>query len=242
MTSSATREKPLFTTARITGLLYLGLAVSGVVGYMIARQQLYVPGDAAETLARLVENEGVARASLVGQLGIVAFQVLVALWFFRLWRRVNAFAAGALATFGLLGAVSVLVGLVFFFGVLHVALEPALAPGGDAATVLLMWRLHDAAWTVGTLFFGLWLIPMGYLALAARMPRALGWILMAGGVGYILSGVLKLIAPDIPAAFAEAPVWLATVGEFWIIGYLLLDRGRVDAERISEQVEIPADD
>lgn len=234
-------QKRLFTTGRVTGLLYLGLAVSGAVGYMFARQRLYVPGDGAATVARLLEQETVARIGLIGELGVVAFQVLVALWFFRLWRRLNSFAAGSLAAFGLLGAAAVLVGLISNAGALQVALEPALAPGGDqAATVLLLWELHDAAWTVGSLFFGLWLIPMGYLVLAARMPRVLGWILVAGGIGYLLTALLQLATPEAPAALVEAPPWIAAVGEFWIIGYLLFVPTRAEEERPSERVRVSA--
>lgn len=216
--------RKVFSTSRITGLLYLGLAIAGVIGYLTVRAQLYVPDDGVAAAANIVNNETLARVGLVGELGIVAFQVLAAFWFFKLWRNVNSFAAGTLAGFGLMGAASVLVGLVFSIGALQVALDPASAPAGDqAATVLLMSELNDAAWTAGNLFFGLWLIPMGYLVIVDRMPRLLGWILVAGGVGYILSGVFSLVAPGTPATVVEAPAYLATVGEFWIIGYLLWD-------------------
>lgn len=235
MTSATTGAKPLFTTARVTGLFYLGLVLCGVIGYVMPLSRLYVPGDAAATLARLVENERVARVGLIGQLGIGAFGVLVALWFFRLWRRVSSFAAGALAAFQLLGAAFALVGLVFSWAALRVALGPASAPGGDqAATALLMWELFDGTWTVATLFCGLWLIPMGYLVLAVRMPRLLGWILIVGGVGYIFSGIVIIAAPAAPAALTAVGPGLATVGELWIVGYLLSSRAGAQVRRHPE--------
>jgi hypothetical protein len=53
------------------------------------------------------------------------------------------------------------------------------------------------------------------------MPRALGWILIVGGVGYTLNPFVGYLAPGAGLASA-ALVVLATVGEFWMIGYLLV--------------------
>ncbi|MDZ4861860.1 MAG: DUF4386 domain-containing protein [Gemmatimonadota bacterium] len=90
------------------------------------------------------------------------------------------------------------------------------------ATSLLLYDLNDAAWGVGALFFGLWLIPMGWLAWrSGYMPRLLGWILILGGAGYMLSAYVTYLAPD-ASVVADALTYPATIGEFWMIGYLLL--------------------
>ena len=48
------------------------------------------------------------------------------------------------------------------------------------------FRLSESFWGVGALFFGLWLIPMGWVAATStRFPQALGWILIVGGGCYI---------------------------------------------------------
>lgn len=83
--------------------------------------------------------------------------------------------------------------------------------------------MSEKFWGVGVLFFGLWLLPMGYVAATSgRMPQVLGWTLLVGGVGYVLSAFLS-------NGLAVAPEWLvqgltipATIGEFWMIGYLLV--------------------
>ena len=95
--------------------------------------------------------------------------------------------------------------------------------------------MYETEWSLlgrrRALFFGLWLIPMGYLVLASRwMPRPLGWILMAGGVGYILSAFVVYLIPGAPGAVELALTVLATVGEFWMIGYLLIKGVRTDTE------------
>jgi hypothetical protein len=90
--------------ARTTGLLYLGLAVTGVLGFLVIRTRLFDPDDPAATLANLVEHESLARFGIAVGLGIVITQALVAVWFDRLFRSVDHFAAGALAAFGLASA------------------------------------------------------------------------------------------------------------------------------------------
>jgi len=211
----------LKSTARLTGLAYLGLAISGMVGFLLVRQQLYVPGDAATTTANLVGNEALARLGIAIDLTVVLTQALAALWFFKLFRRVDAFAAGAIAAFGLVNAVVILVAAVFSATALDVALG-GTAPAGDrAATAQLLYELTGASWNLGGMFFGLWLIPMGWLAWrSGYMPRPLGWVLIVGGVGYVLSTYVIYLAPD----FAESSYVLtvpATVGELWMVGHLL---------------------
>ena len=214
----------LKTTARITGLAYLGLAVTGMVGFLAIRASLYVPDNAAATLSNLTGKESLARYGIVMDLAIVVTQALAALWFFKLFRASDSFAAGAIAAFGMMNSAIILVGTVFTATALAVALDPALAPGGDqAATVQLLYKLSGGAWSTGTMFFGLWLIPMGYAVLKSRlMPRLLGAVLIAGGVGYMLSGIVKFLLPDAPGFVDGALTSIASIGELWIVLYLLI--------------------
>jgi hypothetical protein len=208
----------LIRTARMTGLLYLGLAVTGALGFLLIRPQLFAADDPGATLANLVEHESLARAGVAVELLIVVTQALAAAWFYRLFRTADPIAASGIAAFGLINAVAILVSAAL----LATAGELALDPVGDAAaTVQLLYLISGNLWGVGALFFGLWLIPMGWCVLRSGwMPRALGWILVGGGIGYLLSAFLRYLAPDAPVV-ADALAFPATVGELWMVGYLL---------------------
>lgn len=208
----------LIRTARITGLFYLGLAVTGVLGFLVIRSQLFAAGDPAATLAHLVDNQSLARAGVAMELLIVLTQALAAIWFYRLFRTADPLAASGIAAFGLVNAVTVLVSAAL----LATAVEIALDPIGDAATtVQLLYLVSGNLWGVGALFFGLWLIPMGACVLRSRwMPRPLGWVLVSGGIGYLLSAFVRYLAPEAQVV-ADALAYPATVGEFWIVIYLL---------------------
>ena len=209
---------PLIRTARATGLFYLGLAIAGLLGFMIIRPQLFVADDPSATLAHLVDNESLARVGVAMELLVVLTQALVAVWFYRLFRGAEPLAAGAIAAFGLVNAVAILVNAAL----LATAVEVAVDPFGDAAaTVQLLYLVSGNLWGVGAVFFGLWLIPMGLCVIRSGwMPRPLGWVLIGGGVGYVLSAFIRYLVPGAEVV-AEALVWPASVGEFWMLIYLV---------------------
>lgn len=213
----------LIRTGRTTGLLYLGLALTGVVGNLMLRGQLYVADDPQDTLANLSENPSLARLEIVLELGIVLTQALTALWFYRLFRRVDSFAAISLVTFGMVNAVAILGSAALLATALEVSDDTSLAvTGGAAATVQLLYVASGNLWGVAGVFFGLWLIPMGWLAVRSRwLPRPLGLLLVAGGVGYVLSSFVSYVfaGADVVAGLLTVP---ATIGELWIVGYLIL--------------------
>jgi hypothetical protein len=203
----------------MTGLFYLGLAITGGLSFLLVRAQLFVAGDPSATLANLVELETLARVGLSLEMGVVVTQALTAIWFYRLFRGVDATAAGSIAAFGLVNAVAILGSAAM----LATALDIATDPVGDPATgVQTLYLISENLWGVGNAFFGLWLIPMGVCVLRSGwMPRTLGWILIGGGAGYLLSAFLPVLAPGLRGV-ADALVLPATVGEFWMIGYLLV--------------------
>ncbi|MEU7820185.1 DUF4386 domain-containing protein [Catellatospora sp. NPDC049133] len=209
----------LTRTARLTGLFYLGNAITGVLGFLVVRQQLFAAGDPDATLANLVAHESLARAGIALELGMVVMQTLAAVWFHRLFRTADSLAAFGIAAFGLVNAVVGLVSAALLATAVQVAVDPV---GDAAANVQVLYLVSDGLWGVGALFFGLWLIPMGWCVLRSGwMPRALGWILVGGGVGYMVSAFIRYLAPEAPAV-AEALAYPASIGEFWMVGYLLI--------------------
>jgi hypothetical protein len=203
----------------MTGVLYLGLAITGALGFLFIRPQLFAAEDPSATLSNLVNQESLARAGVALELLVVVTQALAAVWFYRLFRTADQLSASGIAAFGLVNAIAILVSAAL----LATAVELAVDPVGDAAaTVQLLYLVSGNLWGVGALFFGLWLIPMGWCVLRSGwMPRALGWILVGGGIGYLLSAFIRYLAPD-ASVVADALAYPATVGEVWMIGYLLI--------------------
>jgi hypothetical protein len=218
-TTDGASTAELVRTARMTGLFYLGMVILSVLGLLVIRPRLFAADDPSATLANLVGNESLARAGVVLEMLLVLAQAFTAMWFYRLFRTVDAFAAGSIAVFGLVSAVVGLSSAVF----LATAVEVAFDPVGDAPTIVhFMYLLSGNLYGVGGMSFGLWLIPMGFCVLRSGwMPRPLGWVLIAGGVGYLLGAFIVYLAPE-ARVVAELVAVPAHVAEFWMVGYLLV--------------------
>ena len=212
--------KKMFTTARLAGLFYLGLAITGVV-FLLTKNKIYVDGDALATSANLVGMEATARLGVAAELAIVGFQALAAVWFYKLFSKKNSFAAWLIAVFGMVNAIAILIANAFWLS----ALNSALA-GNDAQSAQLLFDVHESIWLVSELFFGAWLIPMGYMVVKSKMFTPISWFLIGGGIGYVISVFVSIALPDQTALATTLPL-LATVGEFWIIGYLLFKKVKI---------------
>ena len=210
-------------TARATGAAYLGLGLTGMLGFLVIRPQLFTD-DAAQTLANLTDRPELAATAVLLEMGIVVTQALAAIWFYRLLRDVRPVAGFATATFGLMNAAAIMASGAFMATAVAVAGDPSIVGGADAAgTAGTLAHLSEASWGMGNLFFGLWLIPMGWAAVTTRrFPVVLGWLLIAGGAGYLLSGLVGYGIQGAPAWLVESLALPATAGEFWMIGYLLV--------------------
>ena len=232
---------PLTRTARATGAWYLALAVSGMIGFLLVRPQLYVQGDTHETLTRLSDNAQLAHASVVVEMVVVLTQALAALFFYKLIAGSNRVAAVGVMAFGLMNSAAIMASAMFMATAVAVVGDSSLAPGGDpAATVGLLGELSTNAWAVGNLFFGLWLIPMGWFVLqSGRMPRLLGWFLLIGGAGYLLAAVIEASVEAAPALLINGLPLGATIGELWMVGYLLVKGIRpVHAIQAESELEV----
>lgn len=212
-------HRELVSTARITGVLYLLLAITGILGFMVFHSRVYV-SDPATTLENLISKEPIARVRLILELLIVVSQALAAAWFYKLFREINGWAASTLAVWGLTNSVIIMVSAISMGSALDVA--SSVQPVDNKLPLIqLLSSLSSNAWGVGSLFFGLWLIPMGYIIVSSnRMPRGLGFTLIAGGIGYLLSAFLSYAG--VKGTLVNVLTIPASVGEFWIVGYLLI--------------------
>lgn len=214
-------QRQLITTARVAGVWYLILAISGVLGFMIFHSQIFVSNDPQKTLTNLTNLESISRIRLLLELVIIASQALAAVWFYKLFREINAWAAWTLGIWGMMNSVAIMISAISMSSAIEIAKSSSQTFQEKIVLIQLLGNLISNAWGVGSLFFGLWLIPMGYIVVdSKRMPIWLGRILMIGGIGYLLSAFTKYIGINNP--LLEFLVIPATIGEFWMIGYLLI--------------------
>ncbi len=214
------QQKELVSTARLTGVWYLMLAITGMVGFLMLHARIYVTDDPSKTLANITEHETVARVRMLFEFLVVISQALAAVWFYKLFKDIRHVAAWALAAWGMINSVAIMISAMAMGGAIEVAIGTQ-ALQDKVVMIQLFNQFIKNAWGVGSLFFGLWLIPMGYIVVSSkRMPVWLGRVLILGGAGYLVSTFINYMG--IHETWVEMLVIPATIGEFWMIGYLLI--------------------
>ena len=87
--------------ARIAGFGWLIIIIAGIFAEFVIRMQLIVPGDAATTANNIMDSEWLFRISIVSDLIMLAFDVVVALALYVVLKPVNRSLALLAAIFRL---------------------------------------------------------------------------------------------------------------------------------------------
>jgi hypothetical protein len=213
--------------ARIAGVLYLlnGVFAGFAFGYVLNR--VYVPGSAATTAANVLANPGLTRMGVLADLFQATEWIFLAMVLYLLLKHVNKSAAGAMVVLVAIGSAITCLNDVFQFESVRVATDPgytaSLGAAGANALVLLLLDLHHYGFLVAQIFFGLWLVPLGYLAYqSALFPRALGVALIVGGACYLVGMVAVFAVPDLGEKINSIVTVPCTIAEVWMLGYLLV--------------------
>ncbi|CAN5389508.1 hypothetical protein BH11BAC3_BH11BAC3_02430 [soil metagenome] len=214
------KQSKLVATARMTGIWYLAMAISGVLGFLVFHRQIFDPIDAQKTLTNLIDLGPLARTRLLLEFAIIVSQALTAVWFYKLFKNINEWAAWTVGIWGMINSVVIIISAISMSTAIGIA-SSSQSVQDKLILIELLSSLISNAWSVGGLFFGLWLIPLGFIITSSkRMPLWLGRTLIAGGIGYLLSTTIKYSGIEIPfSVYLTVP---ASIGEFWMIGYLLI--------------------
>lgn len=214
-------------TARVAGLLYLVEIVTGIFSLIYVPLQIKVHGDAVATLKNLVSHEFLFRIDvLVGSFsGIVALVLPFVLY--KLLSPVSKYAAVLMVVFGVVFIPIGFVATGYQLDILSLLTDDNLrhAFTSDqigAQIALLFTTIHDNT-LVSEIFWGLWLIPFGYLVFKSGfLPKFLGVFLMLGSLSYLVPVVVEVLFPGysvpttvaLPSAIGEigTAFWLAFVG------------------------------
>jgi hypothetical protein len=213
--------------ARIAGLLYLAVGILGGFAFAAVYSSMYVAGDAAATASNLVANAGLVRIGVAADLIQVPVWVFLSMTLFALLRHASSFAARAMVVLVAIGAAVSFVNILFEFEGMRIATGQtdlaAIGSAGSTALALLMLDLQHYGYAIAGIFFGLWLMPLGYLGLKSRLfPKALGIVLVVGGASYLVDTLAAFVAPELTTTVHPVAALLGGVAEISTLAYLLV--------------------
>jgi hypothetical protein len=187
-------------TARIAGLFYLIFVILLPIATSI-RSQLVVIGDAAATAQKITANEFLFRLSFITELVSALFFVLAAWALYALLKPVNKNLALLFLLLNLCGVA------IECLSVLNLSTALTLLSGADYLTVFPAYQLQAQAllyidmytngFMIAQIFFGAWLLPLGYLVYRSGfLPRPLGILLIIDFFGVLIWFLQFFLLPE----------------------------------------------
>jgi hypothetical protein len=222
------------TAALIAGAGYLLIFVLAIFANFFVRTRLIDGNDAAATFSNIAQSESLFRLGLVGFLMVFIADIAVAWALYILFKAVSQEISLLTAWFRLVYTAFLGVAVIFFFVVLQLVsgasyLTP-LGQGALDAQVTLALDAFNYAWLIGLVAFGVHLMLLGYLMLAARAAsRVLGILLVVAGAAYVFDTAAHGLLPnyaDYETAFMMIVAVPSVVAELAFTVWLLARGGR----------------
>lgn len=178
--------------ARIAGLIYLIVVITGMFSLAYVPGQLIVYEDAGLTFNNILKNETLFRLAIASAVICYTAFILLPIALSRLLKSVNALCANVMVILVLISIPISFINLHNKFAILSLLREvkEASTPDLDKVYQQTMKYLHkyDDGIFITTVFWGLWLLPFGYLVFRSGfLPRILGILLILGGAGYLIN-------------------------------------------------------
>ena len=214
--------------ARTAGVLYLLVGIFGGFAEGFVDPRMYVAGNAAATAGNVVANSGLVRMGVVSHLLDGTFFVFLAMTLYTLLKHVHKGVARAMFVLVALASGIICLNAVFQFEGLRVATDgtyaAAFGAAGSNAIVLLLLDTQHYGTLIAQVFFGLWLVPIGYLAYqsAGWFPKWLGVVLIVGGACYIVDLLSAFLVPNFGRRIHTFLVIPSAIAEIVMVLYLLV--------------------
>ncbi len=213
--------------ARIAGLLYLGVVLTGIFTLMYVHSKLIVSDNSALTYQNIFSFEQLFRLGIIGGLLCYILFLFLSLVLYKLLKPVNKSYANLMVLLAILSVP------IFFINVQNEFTVLSLVSGTNnhfgfsveqiQSQVMLYLDQYDNGMRIVHIFSGLWLFPFGYLVFKSGfLPKILGILLMLGCFGYLINFVGHTLIPNYSkigiAFYINLPASLGEIGTcLWLL-------------------------
>ncbi len=217
---------PLKKTARLAGLLYLLMVITGVYIIMYVPSKIIVWEDADTTAKNILSNEFLFRTGIIGDIISNTIFLFLVLVLYKLFKQVNEHRAILMVAFVIVQIPVLFImeafnitSLMLFKGEILKTFEPAQRQ--DLA--MLFFKINDYGGLILEMFWGLWLLPFGQLVCKSKfIPRIFGILLISAGIAYMIDSFISLLFPSYHAFVNQPTLLLVAIGEISITLWLLI--------------------
>jgi len=212
--------------ARVAGLLYLIVVLTGFFSLAYVPSKLVVHGDPQATLERMAASEMLLRYGVASFLVEQVAFLFLAFALYRLLRAVDQVVATVMVLLVVTSVPLALMTVVERLNLLSLLDRSDVTHASDQLLALARssFDAYSHGLLVTSLFWGLWLFPFGFLVMRSRLlPRVLGVFLMIGCAGYVVDVLCGIVLPGYgDMAMANYMTLPAAIGEIGSCLWLLL--------------------
>ena len=212
------------TTGRFALIAGIAMVFMGATPYaeFFVYHKLVVSGSAEVTVKNILANKNLFITGIFGYLINFIADVVAAWAFYGLLKPVNEMLSLLTAWLRLVYTVISLAALLNLLTVLRLvnSAEYLTIFDADQLHYQVMFSLHAFrdGWTFAYYFFGIHLILLGYLIFkSSYIPRIIGVLLIADGLGWIINTIQPVIFPHINLDFIAITFFGELVLLFWLL-------------------------
>lgn len=214
---------PIKKTARIAGILYFLQIPLGVFGLLYIPKTLIVADNITTTISNILANEFLFRLSIVSTLLCALITIATASYISKVLKPVNKNYSRWILLFTLIVAPISMLNELNSIAILLLAkghqYTTNYTPSQLQSLVTLFLDLHHYGTQIIGIFFGLWLLPMGYLVFKSTyIPKVIGVFLLITCFGYLIDFITSFLYPNVGIYVTEY-TWL---GEVMMVLWLLI--------------------
>lgn len=194
-------------------ILYPIWMILGAFHLMYMPSIIIIENDAVSTANNIIQNPLLFRLGIAAGLLSQILFIATVLFLYKIFEHINKNQSSLMV---LLALVSVPVAMLSCLNL--IAAQNLI----DTPTQVMFYlHLNDQVIAIASIFWGLWLFPLGLLLIASKyFPKIIGACVIVGGIGYLLGSFVKLLLPDQKILLSIFETM--TIGEVIFILYLLI--------------------
>lgn len=175
--------------------------VFGIFSLIYVPGQTIVPENGSATIKAIQDHTLLFKLGIAGSLITQLLFIMAVVLLHRLFSGVHRYLRTWLLVLGLTGVPIAMLNTIHLFAALTFVqgswVPDYFSVDQISGWVLFFLELNEQGIIIASIFWGLWLFPLGALILqSGYFPKFLGWLVLLAGVGYFLSSFIRIILPE----------------------------------------------
>lgn len=200
-------------------ILYPLWMIIGMSALMYIPSLYYVSGNPIETATNIKSNEMIFRLGIVANIITQLLAIFIPILLYWLFKPVSTNKAQLMLILNLIAIPIAMYGNVHLLEAIELLDHPE--------QMMRHIKMSHYGITIAYIFWGLWLFPLGSLAITSKyFPKVIGYALYVGGIGYLFGAFVAILFPDM--SLVSEIMEALTIGEVVFILWFVIKGPKIE--------------